>query len=310
MFIHLHWHSHYSLLEWVWQPANISNKAKELWMNAIAITDNSAMYWAIEFYKKAWSDKFKPIIWVELSIVNNISQKDINEKIYNIVLLVKNYEWYQNLMKIVSIANLKWFHNVARIDMWILQENIGWLIWFMWWQNSQIWEMINSWDNNSKIIEKLTQYKKIFWDGNFYLEIIAQDYNKEKLLQKINNSILALSKESQIPLIVNNNYCYINSSDKEAYEVLLCIKDWWYINSWDKKIIKWDYHIFSEDEIRSVLDKNGFEKTLVDEMIANNCKIAEFIELKIPLYQLLFPKYESPEYIKKLYEQHKDWLEI
>ncbi len=272
-------------------------------MDSIAITDIWWLYWAIEFYEIAKKNNIKPIIGVEISIVNNILKKDLNEKFYNITLIAQNYEWYENLLKLVSIWNLDWFNNFARIDIDLLKKYSNWIIGFMWWIDSQIWQMIISKENQSKIIEYINMYKQIFWENNFLLEIIVQDYKKEKELKQINDKMIELSQQTNTKLIVNNNYHYINKEDKEAYEILLCIKDWKFINSPDIQKISWDYHIASEQEIIETLKNNWFEDLFISELIDNNYNIAKSIDLKIELGKILFPKYESSENIKKLYEE-------
>ena len=107
MFVHLHGHSHFSLLEGIGKPRDILMKAQELKMPAIALTDYNGLYGALEFYKTAQAEDIKPIIGVELSLVQDITVKPKDELPYFIVLLAKNEKGYQNLLKLVSHANLE-----------------------------------------------------------------------------------------------------------------------------------------------------------------------------------------------------------
>lgn len=305
MFVHLHWHSHYSLLEGLGKPWNIIEKAKQLWMEAITISDYWAMFWAVEFYKlgkKAW---IKTIIWVDICVVPQMSKKENNEKPFYLTLLAKNYDWYLNLMKIVSIANLEWLHIRPRIDINILQKYSWWILGFMWWENSQIWNMISAWESESKLIDLIDLYKNILWEENFLLEIIAQDYMKMINLKNINQTILNLAEKTATTLIVNNNFHYLNKDDKEAFEVAWCIKDGLIIFDQTRKKIHWEFYIMSEEEIVQTLRKNKFEDNLIEKLISNNKEISNKITLEIPLWNILFPQYESPENIKQLYEENK-----
>lgn len=303
MFTHLHWHSHYSLLEWLWKPASIIEKAKSLEMTNIAITDYWAMFGAIEFYKlskKAW---INAIIWVDILFVPNILKKDPNEKINYITLIAKNFEWYENLLQITSIANLKWSNPKPRIDLENIEKYSNWLIWFMWWENSLIWQMILANEPEKKIIELIWIFKTIF-NNNFYLEIIAQNHSENPNLRLINNNLFDLSQKSDTKLIVNNNFHYINKQDKQALDVAWCIKDWLLFYDQNRKKIIWDYHIFSEEEIRNTLISNWYNEQTINELINNNNSIAQEINLNIPLGEILFPIYESPQNIKELFEKN------
>lgn len=308
MFIHLHWHSHYSLLEGLGSIGKIVDKAKSLEMEAIALTDYNAMYWAVEFYKAAKKAWIKWIVWVEIGMVQNILKKDPKETIYNIVLLAQTLDGYQNLMEIVSLANIKWFSTKPTIDISVIQGHSKGLMWFMWWEKTLIWQMILAKDDEKKILEMISTYKEIFGNDNFFLELTAQDYKKDPKFKLLNDSLISLAEKSNTTLIINNNFHYINKDDKEAYEVLLCIKEWKYIHDSTRPKIVQDQHIFSESEIIEVMIKNWYEESFIQNIIQNNFNIAQSIDMKVPLWQILFPKYESPDYVKELYESCKDTL--
>lgn len=307
MFIHLHWHSHYSLLEGLWEPKEIINKAAELWMNAISITDYNWMYWAIEFYEIAKKKSIKPIIWVEISVCNDINTKTNNEIFNSIVLIAKNNKWYENLLKIVSIWNLEWYNGFARIDFKNLKTHSEWIIWFTWWELSFLWNLIINNEPDKKIHELINNLKDAIWKENFYLEVVAQDHEKNKNIWKINNRILKNHKFIETEIITNNNFHYINNEDKEAYNVLWNIKKWtqFSLDQQDKR----ELHILSESEIINILKNNLIDDETIKNLISNNLKISESIEVNLDLWKILFPKYESPKHIKELYETNKDTIE-
>ena len=107
MFIHLHGHSHYSLLEAIGKPKDIIAKAVDLEMPAICLTDYGGMYGAVEFYQQCQKNAIKPIIGVELGLVHEMQVKDRGENAGNIVLIASNHEGYQNLLQIISLANME-----------------------------------------------------------------------------------------------------------------------------------------------------------------------------------------------------------
>lgn len=308
MFIHLHWHSHYSLLNWLGDPDRIIQTAKKIWMDTIAITDYWTMYWAIEFFELAKRNEIKPIIWMEIYQVSDIKKQETKDSRNNLVLLAKDLDWYHNLIEISSIANLEWFFEVPRTDMKILKKYSKWLIAFMWWEDSQIGKMILAKEDDKRIIEIIKEFKEIFWEENFILELVIQDYLKKINTRKVNDKIIELAEKTNTKLIINSNFHYPEKTDKDAYEALICIKNWTLFTDPTRKKTVWSYHILSQEEIIEMLEKNKFEKDFIDKLMQNNIDIANKITLEIPLHNLYFPDYKSPADIEKLYEKHKNTL--
>lgn len=141
---------------------------------------------------------------------------------------------------------------------------------------------------------------------NVYLDIIAQDYTTIPVLKKTNDQILDLGGKAHLKFLVHNNYFYPNKDDKEAREVALAIKDGKKMYDEDRRKPKGDYHIMSEEEIREVLEKNSFDRKLIDELIENNGNLADSIAVEIDLNQALFPNYDTPDDIREIYEKVKD----
>jgi DNA polymerase III subunit alpha len=121
MFTHLHGHSTFSFLEAIGKPAAIVNKAKELGMNAIAITDYNGMYGMVKFYQLAKESGIKPIIGVEVGFVMDINSQVQEQQIGNIVLIAKNKEGYQALMQLTSYANKEGIKGKPKIDLQALR---------------------------------------------------------------------------------------------------------------------------------------------------------------------------------------------
>lgn len=305
MFTHLHWHSTFSFLEAIWKPEAIVQKAKSLWMESIAITDFNWIYWAIEFYSKAKQNNIKPIIWVELWFSMDINSNIATDQIRNINLLAKDYEWYVNLMKIISFANKEWLKWKPQIDISTLQEFSKGIIAFFGGELSRIWkDILDNLDTN-QIIEKINKIKSILWEKNVLLELIAQDESKNDLLSKINHKILEISESWKTDIIVNNIFYYPEQKDKESWEYALAIKDWKKIYDQNRRKSTWEFHIMSEDEIISILQNNSYTDSQIQSRIKNNSKIANQINIEIALNQMLFPKYQVPDHIKNLYKANK-----
>ncbi len=123
-FIHLHTHSHYSLLDGLSKVEDMVRIAKEHNMSSMAITDHGNMYGAIEFYKECKKENIKPIIGCEVYVAErNMEDKEpgIDNKRYHLILLAKNIQGYKNLIKIVSSANLEGYYYKPRVDMKLLK---------------------------------------------------------------------------------------------------------------------------------------------------------------------------------------------
>ncbi len=125
-FIHLHTHSHYSLLDGLSKIGDLVEKAKEDGMEAIALTDHGAMYGAIDFYMECTKAGIKPIIGVEAYMaVRNLGDKEpgVDNKRYHLTLLAKNFEGYKNLMKLVTISQIDGYYYKPRMDKEILKAH-------------------------------------------------------------------------------------------------------------------------------------------------------------------------------------------
>lgn len=310
MFTHLHGHSTFSFLEAIGKPAAIVNRAKELWMDAIAITDYNGMYGMVKFFQTAKDAWIKLIIGVETGFVMDINSQFSDQQIGNIVVLAKNREWYQNLMEIVSFANKEWAQGKQKIDLQTLKTFGKEIICIFWWANSRIGKMIALDEKESKMIEIINLIQDAIGKENVYLEIVAQDYSETSESKKVNEIIATIAEKLQIDCVVNNSYHYPASTDKQAREVALAIKDGMKIYDENRRKPKGQFHIMSEDEIRNTLEKNGFETNTINKMIETNNKISESITTDIELNQALFPNYETPENIRQLYERNADTLVI
>ncbi len=309
-FVHLHGHSTFSFLEAIGKPAAIVNKAKELWMSAIAITDYNGMYGMVKFYQLAKDAWIKPIIGVELGFVMDVNSQIPEQQIGNIVIIAKSKEGYQSLMELTSFANKEGIKWKSKIDLQALRTLWREIICLFGGTNSWVGKMIALDEKESKILETIHLIQDILGKENVYMEIIAQDYNEVSEAKKTNDSIIALAEKEDIWCVVNNNYFYPSASDRQAREVALAIKDGLKIYDESRRKPKGKFHIMNEDEIKEILENNGFEKKMIHRLIETNEHIADQIHTEIDLNQTLFPNYETPEDVKKLYEAYQDDLVV
>lgn len=308
MFTHLHGHSTFSFLEAIGKPNKIVAKAKSLGMDAIAITDYYGMYGAIKFYQNAKENEIKPIIGCEIGFVLDIKSAISVNQIGNIVLLAKNKEGYGNLMEISSLANTIGIASKPKIDIEQLKRYAQGIICIIGGKESWIAKMLSLDEPTEKIAEIIGMIQESIGAENVFLEVTAQDEQILPEIKKLNTQILDLAKHTSTECVVNNNYFYPDEDDKEAREVALAIKDGKKIYDESRRKPREENHIMSEDEIRTICEKNGHNKTDIDRRIDTNNRIAEEIVTEVDLHQTLFPNYESPSDIVELYEKYKDIL--
>ncbi|MGJ7045683.1 DNA polymerase III subunit alpha [Thermoanaerobacterium thermosulfurigenes] len=299
MFVHLHVHSEYSLLDGSCRIKELIKRTKELGMNSIAITDHGVMYGAIDFYKEAVSYGVKPIIGCEIYVSpRSLYDKEygIDNLNYHLILLCKNMTGYENLMKIVSKASIDGFYYKPRIDHQYLKEHSEGLIALSSCLGGEIPSYLIS-DDYEKAKETAIFYNSIFGTGNFYLEL---QYHGLSQQEKVNSELIKLSKELNIPLVATNDVHYLNKKDHLAHEVLLCIQTGKNMDDSDRMSFPTDqFYLKSPDEMYEMF-------SYCKEALENTVKIADMCNLEFEFNKTKLPKFEVPdgmksdEYLRKL----------
>jgi len=287
-FVHLHVHTEYSLLDGLSKIKPLIAKTKKMGMNSLAITDHGAMYGAIEFYKACKKEGIKPIIGCEI-YVSHKSRKDktpSNRQSYHLILLAKNNQGYQNLIKIVSIGHLEGFYYKPRIDWEILEKYHNGLICTSACIEGEIAQ--NILDNNYKTAKKrAAEYQQLF-GPDYYLEI--QKHPGLKKQDSANKGIVKISRELGIPLVATNDTHYLKKEDAFAQDVLVMINTRTTVNS-PKRMSMLDtpdFYLKSPEEI-----KKDFSE--LPDAIENTQKIANKYNLEIELGKWYFPKFPIPK---------------
>ncbi|MDD5936729.1 MAG: PHP domain-containing protein, partial [Clostridiales bacterium] len=223
-FTHLHVHTEYSLLDGSGKIKEMVARAKELGMDSLAITDHGVMYGAIDFYRACLAEGIKPIIGCEVYVAPN-SRFDkegsvSDDRYYHLVLLAENDTGYHNLMKIVSRGFTEGFYYKPRVDYEVLEEFHEGLIAL---SACLAGEVSISLRRNMYEEAKKSAYRlqEIFGEGNFFLEMQDHGYPEQKL---VNQGMLRLHEETNIPMVVTNDIHYTLASDAQAHDILLCIQ--------------------------------------------------------------------------------------
>ncbi len=303
-FVHLHNHSHYSLLDGLTKLDELINYAKEQGSPAVALTDHGTMYGAIEFYQKCKKAGIKPIVGVETYLAPN-SRFDKNTRgdaaNFHLLLLAKNIEGYKNLIKLVSAAHIEGFYYKPRIDWELLQKHHEGIIASTACLGGEIPQLILG-EKVSRARERILEYNKLFGQGNFYLEIM--DHPELIGQEKVNKQLIKFSRELGIPLVATNDLHYLKKEDAEAQDILLCLQNKKKKEDTDrmKMLGLGDYSMRSNREmIEAFAD--------VPEAITSTLEIADKCNLKIELGNIQLPYFEVPRgedgnsYLRHLCEQ-------
>jgi len=299
-FTHLHVHSHYSLLDGLAKIDELVEKAKELGMDSLALTDHGVMYGAIEFYRKALTAGIKPIIGAELYFVpgtrfdKTAGKGDIR---YHMVLLAKNKIGYHNLIKLVTKSHLEGFYYKPRIDKELLEKYNKGLILLTACAQGEIPNAILA-DDWAKAKKTALEFKKLFGKDNVYLELMDHPNDMDQI--RINKGLIKLAKETKLPLVATNDVHYLNKEDDDVHDVLLCIQTNHTVDEKQRMTMKGeDYSLKSQEQMIRAFKK-------IPEAIINTQKIASKCNLKIELGKIELPHITLPEdetadsYLEKL----------
>ena len=300
-FVHLHCHSHYSLLDGMPKIEELIEKAKEFKMPALGLTDHGVMYGSIEFYQKAKKAGIKPIIGFEAYVAASGRHQKIkaNEKRYHLTLLAKNFSGYQNLVKLCSLGHLEGFYYKPRIDDELLKKYHQGIICLSGCIQGEIPQLILA-KKFEAAKRKILFYKEIFGD-DFYLEIMPLP--KLKGQKEINQTLIQFSKELKVPVVATCDVHYLSPEDAKAHDVLLAIQTKNLVSDKNRLSMKEDDFSFKSQE--NVI--NFFKD--IPQAIENTLKIAEKCNFEIELGKIEMPKikiengFDSFSYLKKLVEE-------
>lgn len=286
-FVHLHVHTEYSLLDGSGKIPDLIARVKELGMKSIAITDHGVMYGCVDFYRAAKDQGIKPIIGCEVYVASKSMHDKTNNKdneTHHLVLLVKNETGYQNLMKIVSQASIDGFYYKPRTDHDYLREHSEGIIASSACLGGEVQSNILS-GNINKAKEIALLYKEIFKDG-FYLELQYHGVDEQ---QKVNEELVRMSKELDIPLICTNDVHYINREDSRAHDILLCVQTGKTVD--EEKRMRYpsdEFYLKSPEEMYETF-------SYVPEALSNTVKIAEQCNFDYKFHESKLPKFPLPE---------------
>ena len=284
MFTHLHVHTEYSLLDGMCRIPQLVQRTKELGMGSLAITDHGVMYGVIEFYRVAREAGIKPIIGCEVYLTpgDHSSRSAQGKDYYHLVLLAKDGTGYQNLMQLVTKAHLEGFYYKPRVDKKLLEQHHQGLIALSACLGGEIPRLVSQ-GCLEKANEAAQWYKRIF--GDFYLEIQRHPITE---LERVNQALIAMGRELDIPLVATNDTHYINREDAKAHDLLLCIGR--NTSIYDEKRMKMAgdfFYLKSPEEMAEIYRD-------IPEALENTENIARMCNLELEFGRLHLPEIELP----------------
>ena len=288
-FTHLHVHTEYSLLDGSSKIGELAARAKELGMDSMAITDHGVMYGVIDFYRAARAAGIKPIIGCEVYVSpgSRFDRETVHgeDRYYHLVLLAENNTGYQNLMKIVSKGFVDGFYYKPRIDEEVMREYHEGIIALSACLAGEVPRYLEK-GLYEEAKEAAKRHLEIFGEGNYFLEL--QDHGIP-LQRQVNQGIMRLSKELNIPLVATNDCHYINADDWEAHDILLCIQTGKKVSDENRmRYAGGQYYVKSEEEMRQLFP-------YAPEAIENTHKIAERCNVEIEFGVTKLPRFDVPD---------------
>ncbi len=286
-FVHLHTHSHYSLLDGVPKIPELIDRVKQLKMPAIALTDHGNLYGAIEFYQQAKKRGVKPIIGVEAYLApSSMHERTPKERPFHIVLLAENNTGYENLIKLVTTSHLEGFYQKPRIDLDLLQQHSDGLIALSACLAGEIPRTILT-KGYEDAVEVVKKYLNIFDTDHFYLEVQHKPSTPEQ--QQVNDVLLQLHNDLGVKLVATNDTHYIDPSDNEAQDVLVCIQT--------KQLLSEENRLSMRNEDYSLRPPQEMQElfSAYPGAIQNTIEIAERVQVDLEFGKIQMPYYHLPE---------------
>ncbi len=294
-FVHLHNHTHYSLLDGLQKIKPMISHVKELGMEAVAMTDHGTMSGVIEFYKEAGEQDVKPVIGMETYIASrkHTDKEPGKDKLnFHLILIAMNETGYKNLMRLSTIANLDGYYYRPRIDHELLEKYNEGLIVLSGCIGGEVGDALRQ-NQYDQAVEIAKWYKKIFGD-RYYLEL--QDHGHPDHPHKwdeqvaVNKQLIELSEHLDISPVVTCDAHYLKKEDQEAHEILLCVQTGSFLDE-EKRMSLKEFELFVADPV----EINKRWKDTLPEAITNTKKIADRCKIEIELGKILIPKFPLPK---------------
>jgi DNA polymerase-3 subunit alpha len=288
MFTHLHLHTEYSLLDGMNRISELPKYAKDLGMEALAITDHGAMFGVVDFYKSCKKAGIKPVIGCEVyTAARTLYDKDSERDRYSghLILLAETQKGYSNLVKIVSKSYVDGFYYKPRVDKDLLREFSEGIICLSGCLAGDVQRHILNNDYESAKAEAL-EFRNIFGADNFFLEIQNHFLDEDPMVME---GLKKLSKDTGIPLVATNDAHYMKREDATAQDVLMCIQTQASVSDTDRmRFANDEFYVKSESEMLELFPD-------IPDAVARSQEIADRCNVEFTFGDYHLPKYDPPE---------------
>ncbi len=300
-FVHLHLHSQYSLLDGAIKIEDLVRKVAGMGMSAVALTDHGGMIGTVDFYEKANREGIKPIIGAEVYVTpgsrHDRKSAPGEERPHHLILLAESDEGYHNLIRLVSRGHVEGFYYKPRVDKEILREHAKGIIATSACLQGEI-PVLLAQDKKGRAAEAVEEYKEIFPDGRYFLEI--QD-NGLAAQNRANPQIIELACRTGTPLVATNDCHYLERKDARVHDILLCLQTGKVIGAADRMRFETDqFYVKASEEFERAFGH------VAPDALKNTVAIAERCNVKLDLGHNRIPEFQVPEgmtsdrYLRKL----------
>lgn len=286
-FVHLHCHSEYSILDGACRIKDLVDRAVELEMPVVTVTDHGSMAGAVDLYRTAKKSGIKAIVGCEIYLVEDRRAKEPpgRRDWAHLTLLAENLEGYHNLVKLVTLGYLEGYHYKPRVDLDLLAQHSKGLIALSGCLASRVNQAIMR-DDEDAARSELDLMVQIFDKDHVYVEI--QDAGLEEH-HKVNPVLLKLADELGLPTVGTGDVHYLRAEDADPHEVLLCVQTGDVLAN-DKrfKFPNREFFFKTPDEMKRVFEPYG------RDLLSPTLEIAERCNLELELGAIRLPKYDVP----------------
>ncbi|OYP32278.1 DNA polymerase III subunit alpha [Rhodopirellula sp. MGV] len=293
-FVHLHCHSHYSLLDGASDIKRLVNRAVDHGMNALALTDHGNLHGALEFYRTCKDAGINPIIGYEAYIAPGSrfekggasSSKDAS---YHLTLLAKNVTGFKNLIKLASVASLEGFYFKPRIDKEILETFNEGLICLSGCVSSEFSRAVMKGTDTEEAEKEAmgiaSWFHKIF-DDRYFIEVMNNGLDIQRMQLE---GAVDIAKKMGLPLVATSDCHYVNQEDAEAQDIMLCINTGRFRTDTSRMKMENDqFFLRSPEQMYEHFPQ-------MEDAVARSQEIANTVDIDLQLGKYYFPNFECPE---------------
>jgi DNA polymerase III subunit alpha len=283
-FVHLHNHSDYSMLDGASTVSRMVERAAELHMPALALTDHGSMFGAVEFYLAASKAGLKPIVGMEAYVTRGRRQDRSRDSVHHLTLLARDETGFRNLMRLSSLAYLEGFYYKPRVDHELLERHAEGLLALSGCPQGELASAILA-DDEEEAVRTAQWHRDLFGPENYFLEIMNHGLDIE---DRIRARMRALSERVGVPLVATNDNHYLDRDHTEAQEILLCIQTGKTMDDPKRMRALANLHFRTPEEMQQAFAD-------FPDAVRNTVAVAERCNLQMTFGRPLLPAFPLPE---------------